>query len=35
MDCFTAHNRKLAHDVVAAVTATSLQDQEGEDTSVH
>jgi hypothetical protein len=28
------HNNKLAHDVVAAVTATSFQEQEGEDTMV-
>jgi hypothetical protein len=33
-DCFAAHNCKLAHDVMAAVTATSLQEQEGEDTTV-
>ncbi len=33
-DCFAAHDNKLANDVVAAVDATSLQEQEGEDTSV-
>jgi hypothetical protein len=30
-DLFTAHNSKQAHDVVAAVAAVSLQEQEGEE----
>jgi hypothetical protein len=31
---FAAHNSKQAHDVVAAVAAVSLSDQEGEETTV-
>jgi hypothetical protein len=33
-DLFAAHNSKQAHDVVAAVAAVSLSDQEGEETTV-
>jgi hypothetical protein len=33
-DLFAAHNSKQAHDVVAAVAAVSLSDQEGEDSTV-
>jgi hypothetical protein len=33
-DFFAAHNSKQAHDVVAAVAAVSLSDQEGEETTV-
>ena len=33
-DLFTAHNSKQAHDVVAAVAAISLSDQEAEETTV-
>ncbi len=31
---FAAHNSNQAHDVVAAVAAVSLSDQEGEETTV-
>ncbi len=33
-DLFATHNSKQAHDVVAAVAAVSLSDQEGEETTV-
>ncbi len=33
-DLFAAHNSKQAHNVVAAVAAVSLSDQEGEETTV-
>ena len=33
-DLFAAHNSKQVHDVVAAVAAVSLSDQEGEETTV-
>ncbi len=33
-ELFAAHNSKQAHDVVAAVAAVSLSDQEGEETTV-
>jgi hypothetical protein len=33
-DLFAAHNSKQAHDVVAAVAAVSLSDQEGGETTV-
>ena len=33
-DLFAAHNSKQAHDVVSAVAAVSLSDQEGEETTV-
>jgi hypothetical protein len=33
-DLFAAHNSKQAHDVVVAVAAAPLLEQEGEDTTV-
>ncbi len=33
-DYFDTHNSKLAHDVADAVATVSLQEQEGEDTTV-